>query len=148
MRVQCFLLGTLLLLSGCILKPVAFERPSNKKFAVVDDTPALAATTKRCEQDDALGKLTRSGCLRGEEFVQEYRPYATKEFDSIPECIKKIKKFEVDEHVESLLLMCRKEWKHLYKRKGCYAAIRAYYDVWDEALCVNTTALEQERKEK
>lgn len=143
MRSVLIVLMLSVLLGGCqkmkSAKSMESEPRSPRMVTLVDDTMAWEACMLRCEQDDELGKRTRKGCLWGCGMSREALPFADKEFDDAQVCISNIDAVDAAAQIDAMIAQCKAQSKHLYKRRGCYDAARAYYAQLSGKLCVEMT---------
>ncbi|WBF67311.1 hypothetical protein LN040_16615 [Desulfovibrio subterraneus] len=155
-HVCLLLLACLLLLTGCgtrtpeggmagngsvvskpVVPPSVADSVADSSLRYAIDSALLWRTcAARCMQDDEYGILTRKGCLTGCEMARKARPNKGMTYGDIAWCVQDIERLNVTEHVKPLEKQCRENWKHLYKRRGCRDAVKAYYADWNTGLCV------------
>ncbi len=103
---------------------------AGKYFDIVTNTQVLFdACMRRCDRTDALGNLTRNGCVKGCEEMRRTFPLRAKKYRDLGDCLEAYAKLEVDrdEIIEDNQEWCIDEYRHLHKRQGCKDAVTTFY---------------------
>ncbi len=93
------------------------------------------ACMRRCARQDALGNLTRNGCLASCAETRREFPLNKKSYSSYEKCAEDYARIEVmrDQIIAEAQEECLELTPHVHKRQGCKDAITTFYNAATEA---------------
>ncbi len=96
---------------------------------LADISLAYEACLERCNEQSSLGALTREGCFKGCAESRRRVEFRDKVFTSRQECFDALYAVELNRDliIEDHQAWCKKQWSHLYKRRGCEDAVAVFY---------------------